>query len=79
MLDSSISTFWTLCGGLCLVTAKMACEAIIRPMKRQGETAIGTAADMTALLAEQGGGKSAAVQEENRLLAEFQAFFNPHL
>jgi hypothetical protein len=79
MLDSSITTFWTLRGGLCLVTAKMAREAVIRPMKRQGETTIGTAADMSALLAEQGGGEPAAVQEENCLLAEFQAFFNPHL
>ena len=61
------------------MTTKVAGEAVLGPVEGEGETAVGTAADMTALLAEQGGGVTASVQEKDGLLTGLKSFGDGHL
>ena len=55
------------------VAAKMAGQAIVCPMQRQGKAAIRAAADVTTLLAKQGSGEAPAIQKEDYLLTELES------
>jgi hypothetical protein len=79
MLNSRIAAFRTMTGRLGSIPAEMASQPILGSMQREGETAIGTATDMTALLAKQRCRESTAIEKKDRLLAQFKTLRNAHL
>ena len=58
----------------CAVTAKVTTEMGVSAMKGKRDAAIRTFARLAAVAAEERGGESAAVQEQDRLLMFFEAF-----
>ena len=79
MLNSRIAAFRTMTGRLGSIPAEMASQPILGSMQREGETAIGTATDMTALLAKQRCRESTAIEKQDGLLPQLQAFTDSHL
>ena len=61
------------------VAAKVAGHPLLRPVQGEGETAVGTAADVPAGLAEDRRGVTPTVEEENDLLSEFETPGDGHL
>lgn len=61
------------------MSAEVTGQALRGAMERHRQTAVRTLADMTAQLAEHGGGKTSSVEEEDCLLVKFEASGNRHL